>query len=221
MAVAALVSWLLAGAAGIYMFGTWLSRGGRDHQRARSDGLPPVVIFSHLSFGALGFAAWVSFLVTRWDWLAWTGVGLLAWVGYVVSGQDWLAWTGVGLLMPGIGLGICTVTLWAPYPTQPGPRGAPVAEDAGRGGAGPVGGMLAAPAEDAIGDRVTDEALATALSDEVLAGQLINDMLAGLPGQREPARTSRHHLTPLIPAGHGLAAVATFVLAVLSAIGAR
>ena len=200
MAVAALVSWLLAGAAGIYMFGTWLSRGGRDHQRARSDGLPPVVIFSHLSFGALGFAAWVSFLVTRWDWLA---------------------WTGVGQLMPGIGLGICTVTLWAPYPTQPGPRGAPVAEDAGPGGAGPVGGMLAAPAEDAIGDRVTDEALATALSNEVLAGQLINDMLAGLAGQQEPARKSRHHLTPLIPAGHGLAAVATFVLAVLSAIGSR
>jgi hypothetical protein len=200
MAVAALVSWLLAGAAGIYMFGTWLSRGGRGHQRARSDGLPPVVIFSHLSFGALGFAAWVSFLVTRWDWLA---------------------WTGVGLLMPGIGLGICTVTLWAPYPTQPGPRDAPVADDAGPGGAGPVGGMLAAPAEDAIGDRVTDEALAIALSNEVLAGRLINDMLADLPGQREPARKSRHHLTPLIPAGHGLAAVATFVLAVLSAIGSR
>ena len=200
MAVAALVSWLLAGAAGIYMFGTWLSRGGRGHQRARSDGLPPAVIFTHLSFGALGFAAWVSFLVTGWDWLA---------------------WTGVGLLMPGIGLGICTVTLWAPYPTPPGPRDAPVADDAGPGGAGPIGGMLAAPAEDAIGDRVTDEALATALSNEVLADQLINDMLAGLPGQQEPARKSRHHLTPLIPAGHGLAAVATFVLAVLSAIGSR
>src|SRR6516164_3251628 len=175
MAVAALVSWLLAGSAGIYMFGTWLSRGGRGHQRARSDGLPPAVIFTHLSFGALGFAAWVSF----------------------------------------------TVTLWAPYPTPPGPRDAPVADDAGPGGAGPIGGMLAAPAEDAIGDRVTDEALATALSNEVLAGQLINDMLAGLPGQQEPARKSRHHLTPLIPAGHGLAAVATFVLAVLSAIGSR
>ena len=199
MAVAALISWLLAGSAGIYMFGTWLSHGGPGHQRARSDGLPPAVIFTHLGFGALGFAAWVSYLVTGWDWLA---------------------WTGVGLLMPGIGLGICTVTLWAPYPTPPG-RGAPVADDAGPGGAGPVGGMLAAPAEDAIGDRVTDEALATALSDEVLAGQLINDMLAGLPGQREPARRSRHHLTPLIPAGHGLAAVATFVLAVLSAINSR
>lgn len=199
MALAALVSWLLAGAAGIYMFGTWLSRGGPGHQRARSDGLPPAVIFTHLGFGALGFVAWASYLVTGWDWLA---------------------WTGVGLLMPGIGLGICTVTLWAPYPALPG-RGAPVTDDAGPGGAGPVGGMLAAPAEDAIGDQVTDEALATALSSEALASQLINDMLADLPGQQPPARRSRRHLAPLIPAGHGLAAVATFVLAVLSAINSR
>jgi hypothetical protein len=199
MPVAALISWLLAGAAGIYMFGTWLSHGGPGHQRARSDGLPPAVIFAHLGFGALGFASWVSFLVTGWDWLA---------------------WTGVGLLMPGIGLGICTVTLWAPYPTPPG-RDAQVADDAGPGGAGPVGGMLAAPAEDAIGDRVTDEALATALSNEALAGRLVNDMLAGLSGEQPPARGSRRHLAPLIPAGHGLAAVATFVLAVLSAINSR
>jgi len=199
MALAALVTWLLAGAAGIYMFGTWLSRGGPSHQRARSDGLPPAVIFTHLGFGALGFVAWASYLVTGWDWLA---------------------WTGVGLLMPGIGLGICTVTLWAPYPALPG-GGAPVTDDAGPGGAGPVGGMLAAPAEDAIGDHVTDEALATALSSEALASQLINDMLADLPGQQPPARRSRRHLAPLIPAGHGLAAVATFVLAVLSAINSR
>ena len=199
MAVAALISWLLAGSAGIYMFGTWLSHGGPGHQRARSDGLPPAVIFTHLGFGALGFVAWVSYVVTGWDWLA---------------------WTGVALLMPGIGLGICTVTLWAPYPTPPG-RGAPVADDAGPGGAGPVGGMLAGPAEDALGDRVTDEALTTALSNEVLAGRLINDMLAGLPGEQPPARKSRRHLAPLIPAGHGLAAMATFVLAVVSAISAR
>jgi len=199
MAVAALVSWLVAGVAGVYMFGTWLSHGGPSRQRARSDGLPPAVIFIHLGVGALGFAAWVSYLVTGWVWLA---------------------WTAVGLLMPGIGLGICTVTLWAPYPTPP-ERGTPVPDDAGPGGAGPVSGMLAAPAENAIGDRVTDEALATALSSEALAGQLINDMLAGLPGQQPPARRSLRHLAPLIPAGHGLAAVATFVLTVLSAVNAR
>ena len=45
--------------------------------------------------------------------------------------------------------------------------------------------------------------------------------LASLPAQQAPARKSRRHLTPLIPAGHGIAAVATFVLAVVSAISAR
>src|SRR5690242_21344927 len=99
MAIAALICWLLAGAAGIYMFGTWLSSGGPRHQRSHRDGLPPAVIFTHLSLGALGLVAWVSYLLT---------------------GQDWLAWTGVGLLMPGIGLGICTVTLWAPTRLRPG-----------------------------------------------------------------------------------------------------
>jgi len=181
------------------MFGTWLLAGGPRHQRSRRDGLPPAVIFTHLGFGA---------------------VGLLAWISYVATGQDWLAWTGVGLLMPGIGLGICTVTLWAPYPTPPVP-GAPVTDDAGPGGAGPVGGMLAAPPEDAIGHRLTDEGLARALSSEAQASRLINEALASLPAQQPPARGSRRHLAPLIPAGHGIAAVATFVLAVLSAISAR
>jgi manganese efflux pump family protein len=199
MALAALACWLLAGAAGIYMFGTWLSSGGPGHQRSRRDGLPPAVLLTHLGFGALG---------------------LVAWVGYLLTGQDWLAWTGVGLLMPGIGLGICTVTLWAPYPTSPGP-GAPVTGDAGPGGAGPASGMLAAPPENAIGDRLTDEGLARALSSEAQASKLINEALASLPEQEAPARKSRRHLAPLIPAGHGIAAVATFVLAVTTAISAR
>src|SRR6266568_799505 len=160
MALAALACWLLAGAAGIYMFGTWLSSGGPGHQRSRRDGLPPAVIFTHLSFGALGLVAWVS---------------------YVVTGQDWLAWTG----------------------------------------AGPVSGMLAAPPENAIGYRLTDEGLAKALSSEAHASRLINEALASLPAQQAPARKSRRHLAPLIPAGHGIAAVATFVLAVLSAINSR
>jgi hypothetical protein len=201
LAVAALVTWLLAGSAGLYMFRTWLSRGGRAHQSARKDGLPPAVIVTHLGFGALGFAVWAGYLVTGWDALA---------------------WSAVGLLMPGIGLGICTVTLWAPYPTPPG-TGPPTAhDDAGPGGAGPVSGMLAAPAEDALAGQVTDEALTRALSSEAQASKLINDMLAVVPARQEPPpRRSRRHLAPLIPAGHGMAAVATFVLAVLSAINGR
>ena len=194
---ATLTAWLIAGAAGLYMFRTWLSRGGPSHQRSHSDGLPPVVIFTHLGLGA---------------------VGLCAWVGYLVTGLGALAWTAVGLLMPGIGLGICTVTLWTPYPTLPPPR---PAGDIGPGGAGPATGMLATPAEDAIAGQFSNDALAKTLASEVLTGRLINEALSSLPQQPRPERKSRRHLAPLIPAGHGMAALVTFLLAVVTAISAR
>lgn len=206
LAYATLIAWLVAGAAGVYMFRTWLSRGGLRRQRSRRDGLPPAVVFTHFGLGAAGFAAWAAYLATGWDALA---------------------WSAVGLLMPGIGLGICTVTLWTPYPTLPAP-GTPTpgtltpASDAEPRGAGPATGMLASPPEDAIAGQLSNEALAKTLSSEVLTGRLINDMLAGLPREQpQPKRKSRGHLAPLIPAGHGLAAVATFLLAVMTAISAR
>ena len=201
LAYVTLATWLIAGAAGLYMFRSWLTRGGLEHQRSRSEGLPPAVIFTHLSLGAAGLGAWA---------------------GYLATGLDALAWTSVGLLMPGIGLGIATVTLWTPFPTpaEPGPPFPP--PDAGPGGAGPATGMLATPAEDAIAGRYSNDAFAKTLANEALAGELINDMLAGLPAQEaQPQRRSRRHLLPLIPAAHGLAALLTFVLAVVTAISAR
>ena len=60
-----------------------------------------------------------------------------------------------------------------------------------------------------------------AASSEAHARKLISETLAALPAQQAPARKPRRHLAPLIPAGRGIAAVATFVLAVVSAIGAR
>jgi hypothetical protein len=194
---ATLIAWLIAGAAGLYMFRTWLSRGGLSHQRSRSDGLPPVVIFTHLGLGA---------------------VGLCAWIGYLVTGLAALAWSAVGLLTLGIGLGICTVTLWTPYPTLPPPR---PAGDIGPGGAGPATGMLATPAEDAIAGQVSNESLAKTLSNEMLTGRLINEALSSLPQQPPREHKSHRHLAPLIPAGHGLAALVTFLLAVITAISPR
>ena len=194
---ATLIAWPFAGAAGLYMFRTWLSRGGLRDQRARRDGLPPGVFFTHLTLGAVGFCAWVGFLAT---------------------GLDVLAWVGVGMLMPGIGLGICTVTLWTPYPTLPPPR---PEGDLGPGGAGPATGMLATPSADAIASYFSNEALARTLSSEALTGRLINEALSTLPPQPRPKRKSRGHLASLIPAGHGLAAAVTFVLAVVTAISAR
>ena len=201
LAYATLIAWLVAGAAGVYMFRTWLSRGGLRRQRSRRDGLPPVVVFIHLGLGAAGFAAWVGYLATGWDALA---------------------WSAVVLLMPGIGLGICTVILWTPYPTLPAAETPSPAGGAEPRGAGPATGMLASPPEDAIAGQLSNDALAKTLSSEVLTRRLINDMLADLPRQQPPPkRKSRGHLAPLIPAAHGLAAAATFLLAVMAAISAR
>jgi hypothetical protein len=200
LAIATLIAWLIAGTAGLYMFGTWLRSGGPQDQRSRRDGLPPVVIFTHLSLG---------------------GLGLLVWVGFLATGWPALAWSAVGLLMPGIGLGICTVTLWGPYPAPPLPPQPGSAGALRPGDTGTVTGMLAAPADDLLSRRLTDEAITGALTNEALTSKLVNDMLAGLTAPvPPPARKSRRHMAPLIPAAHGIAAVATFVLAVVAAIGA-
>lgn len=200
-AYATLISWFVAGAFGVFMFRTWLSRGGLRRQRSRRGGLPPALIFTHFGLGAAGFGAWVGYLATGWDALA---------------------WLAVGLLMPGIGLGLCTVILWTPYPTLPEPATPSPADDADPRGAGPATGMLASPPEDALAGQLSNDALARTLSSEVLTRRLINEALAGLPKQQlQPERRSRGHLAPLIPAGHGLAAMITFLLAVITAISAR
>lgn len=201
LAIAVLIAWLIAGAAGIYMFRTWLSRGGLRRQRSRPDGLSPLVLYAHFGLGAVGLATWVAYLATGW-----------------VA----LAWSAVGLLMPGIGLGISTVTLWTPYPAVRWPVTHTAADAPGPRGAGPATGMLTSPAEDALPRPLTNDALARTLSNEVLTSKLIDDMIADLPRQHpRPERKSRGHLAPLIPAGHGLAAMVTFVLAVVTAISAR
>jgi manganese efflux pump family protein len=192
MAIATLVSWLLTAGLGGYMLRTWIARGGPRLTRAGGDRLPPVVVYGHAS-------------------LALTGLTL--WIGYVASGLIALAWCGACLLMPVIGLGAAMVTVWTPYPVLgAGPPG----------GGTDVGGVLSAPAEDALASRLTDEVFARALTDEVLARRLTDEVLAHVPADPSgPARKHREHLAPLIPTGHGVAALTTFLLAVVTAVSAR
>jgi hypothetical protein len=162
------------------------------------------------------------------------------WLSYLATGWIVLAWLAVGLLMLVIGLGVSTVTLWTPFPAHRGD-----AENAGGGpawGAGEAGpdasprtGMgaspgagdpavsrLAEPTEDAFGGRLTDDMLNRALTDDALLSKLVEDVVAG--AREVPSRAARKgipNLTALIPAGHGMAAIATMLLAVLTAVGAR
>ena len=170
MRAAALISWLVTASLGAFMLRTWLARGGLRSERAKAGGLPPPLIFGHAA-AAL--------------------TGLLGWAAFVASGARPLAWAAVALLMVAVGLGLCTVTLWTPYPARkPGERREPAARDARK-------------PSDYQEFEVTDEMIARLLT--------------------EPAPASRNHeIRPnpavLVPIAHGFAAIATFTLAVLSAI---
>jgi hypothetical protein len=152
------------------MLRTWVTRGGLRRQRSTGVGVPPAVVFGHASAALTGLAIWL---------------------GFVDTGLDLLAWLGVAVVTGAIALGVCTVTLWTPYPVA-----VPLAPP-------PPAAVAGAPVP-ADGDTITDEMIAELLADPV-------------PASRRP----RLKLVPLIPVAHGFAALTTFMLAVLAAISAR
>jgi hypothetical protein len=197
LATATLVTWLFDAVSGGYMLRTWIVRGGLHRQRAR-DRLAPRVVFAHFGLASTGLLVWLGYLDSRW----------------IV-----LAWLAVGLLMLVIGLGVSTVTVWTPFPAH---WAATPGTGAGPGSAEPGGSMIGGPAENALTGAVTDDVLRRALTDEVLLGQLVDDVVSQANAARSLARKrQRAHLATLIPAGHGVAAVTTMVLAVLTAASAR
>jgi hypothetical protein len=171
MAIAAMIAWVVTASIGVYMLRTWVTRGGLRRQRATGVGVPPLVVFGHAS-AAL--------------------TGLVIWLGFVDTGLDLLAWLGVTVVAGAIALGVCTVTLWTPYPVAVPPVAVPPAAAAPE----------APPPADA--GTVTDEMIASLLADP-------------FPASRRP----RVKLVPLIPVAHGFAALTTFMLAVLAAISAH
>jgi hypothetical protein len=202
LGLATLLSWLLTASIGAYMLRSLAAHGALRRQRSVRDGLSPRVLYTHFSLALTGLVAWATFLAT--------GLGALAWVA-------------VGLLTPAIGLGICTVTLWTPYPRPAGDPGRADSPGGGRRGRGSEGAALFPPApDDAVRGRVTDAMLARALADEALTARLIDEVIASVPADGiRPARKPRVYPAAIIPFGHGLGAMATFTLAVVTAIGTR
>lgn len=145
MAIAALIAWVLTASIGAYMLRTWVTRGGLRRQRTTGAGVPPAVVFGHAS-AAL--------------------TGLLIWLGFVDTGLDLLAWLGVTVVAGAIALGVCTVTLWTPYPVAVPPAAAPAVAP------------KATPAADP--GTVTDEMIASLLADPSPASRRPRLKLAGL-----------------------------------------
>jgi hypothetical protein len=117
--------------------------------------------------------------------------GLLCWIVFLTSGAKPAGWLALVLMAPAIGLGISTVAIWTPYPA-PRPR---------------------RPAPGVLPDQVVQRAL----DDDVLSQGLVDGLL-----ERNlvdpPTRTVGWSMRPLVPAGHGVLAIATFVLAVLTVV---
>lgn len=120
-------------------------------------------------------------------------VGLLFWILFLLSSVRFLAWVALGFMAPAIGLGISTVTIWTPYP----------------------GGR---PKPDEQSGVVPDELVKRALADDTLGQKLVDELLDRNLSQ-QPSRTG-WSLRPLIPVGHGVLAILTFMLATLAAIAA-
>lgn len=213
LGVAALITWFLDAASGGYMIGTWIRRGGPRAQIAAGDRLAPALVFGHFGLAS---------------------TGLLLWATYVVTLVPALAWIAVSLLVLVIGLGISTVTLWTPFPGQPAPADDLPAGELTRGGTGSAGtagddGPVTGPAWNSLTGGPTDDVLHRALTDEALLNRLVEDVVASVPAdpaapaslRRQRDRTHRRvQLMALIPAGHGVAAMATVLLAVLAAVTA-
>jgi hypothetical protein len=206
LAVATLISWLLAELLGAYMLRSWFASGGARQRRSRLDtsrrpdtsrpdtsqqdtsrpdtsrldtiSLP--LVLGHAGLAFAGFTCWVSFLISEAVPLAWLSIGFLA---------------------PAIGLGISTVTVWTPYPARRPER---------------LRSSGAVQPRDLRADATLDDTLA----DEELTSKLVEDLLARMLAAPASARRPRMQLAPLVPILHGVLALTTFLLAMLAAIAA-
>ena len=194
---AALIAWLPTAGIGVYMLRTWIARGGLRRQRATGVGVPPVVVFGHASAALTGLAVWI---------------------GFVGTGLHPLAWIGVVLICTAIALGICTVTLWTPYPVRSDPAAEGETAFAAASQPGwPPGGPARAGQPNITPGPIAAEGTSASPAERPDAFTVTDDMIARLlePPAARPRR--RLQLLPLIPACHGFAAMTTFLLAVLAA----
>jgi hypothetical protein len=201
----ALASWLVTELLGALMVRSWIASGGvraARKQPARPDAMSLPVLAGHAGLNLAGLVCWTCF---------------------VLSGAAALAWLALAFMAPAIGLGISTVTIWTPYPgghrdtggsAQSGPAGPGSAEPGSEESGSTASRPAPLPARPGV---MPEYELRRRLSDDELATQLVDELLSRNFAQ-PPARKANWILRPLIPLGHGVLAIATFLLALLAAI---
>ena len=198
LAVGALGSWLLAEALGLLMLSNWVSSGAARLRKTRPDGMSLPVLASHAGLNL---------------------TGLLCWVAFLLSNSPVAAWLALGFMVPAIGLGVSTVSVWTPYPVRraqpeaPAFPGADPERPAPMGPAGQVDWRHAAIPDDVLARAMEDDAFASKLAEDLLIRNLAYEA-------RTTDRTMRIDVRAAIPLAHGILAIATFLLATLAAISA-
>jgi hypothetical protein len=132
--------------------------------------------------------------------------GLLLWAVYLATSTLGVAWAAVALLLPVIGFGMGTLVLWTSGRSR---------RSAGTSSA-PPGTSGTSPGTSGMPDAPPGTSPADA------PGQVQVAQVRDQPphGQTAPAKRPSRWLTVIIPIGHGLLAMTTILLALLTALGA-
>lgn len=130
--------------------------------------------------------------------------GLLLWSGYVAAGARALAWAAVVALGLAVCLGLSMVTLWTPYPARrPGERRAVTPWDE------PLPPVPDTPAAAVAAVRGDGE-------QYLVTDEMLIRLTEGSFGRPRPQPISLD-AAMLVPVAHGFAAMATLVLAMMTA----
>jgi preprotein translocase subunit SecG len=97
MAIAALITWLVAAGVGAFMVNRWVSRGGLARGDAVTTHFPPARVFSHLGLAVAGLVVWIIYLVNGSSILTWIAFAVLVVVA-VIGGILVRRWTSDGRL---------------------------------------------------------------------------------------------------------------------------
>jgi hypothetical protein len=184
LADSALVCWVLAEALGAYMLRNWVASGAARTRKARPDGMSLPVLVGHAGLNLTGMLCWIAFLLSR---------------------SPVAAWLALGFMVPAIGLGVSTVSVWTPYPVRSPAEPAEPAR--------PADWRHAAIPDDVLKRALEDEAFASKLAEDLLIRNLEYEA-------RSTDRVMRLDARAAVPIAHGVLAIATFLLVTLAAISA-
>jgi manganese efflux pump family protein len=75
--IAALITWMTAVLAGLYMLAVWLIENDVTDRHPAARQVPPLVIFTHLLLAVTGLVVWGAYLLLDEETLAWAALALL------------------------------------------------------------------------------------------------------------------------------------------------